>query len=75
MSDNTFDFSRIETAPKGFEVLDVKTLRHWTDKTFSFSTSRPDGFRFRSGEFVMIGLLVEGKPLVRVNSARLFIWE
>ncbi len=42
-------------------VLDV---HHWTDKLFSFSVERPAGFRFRSGEFVMIGLLNEaGAPL------------
>lgn len=59
---------KIETVPKGFEALDVLTVRHWTDKTFSFTTSRPSGFRFRSGEFAMIGLMVDGKPLVRAYS-------
>jgi len=33
-------------------VLDV---RHWTDRLFSFEVERPQSFRFRSGEFVMIG--------------------
>lgn len=34
----------------------VQSVHHWTDKTFSFKIDRPDGFRFRNGEFVMIGL-------------------
>ena len=42
-------------------VLDV---RHWTDSYFSFTTTRDDGFRFENGQFVMIGLQVEGKPLL-----------
>jgi ferredoxin--NADP+ reductase len=47
------------------EVLWVK---HWTDKLFSFAIRRPPTFRFRSGEFVMIGLPVNGKPLLRAYS-------
>ncbi|HEY5410533.1 MAG TPA: ferredoxin--NADP reductase [Caulobacteraceae bacterium] len=47
------------------EVLWVK---HWTDKLFSFALARPPTFRFRSGEFVMIGLPVDGKPLLRAYS-------
>ena len=55
-------------ALRGMELLTVDAVRHWTDKTFSFTCNRPDGFRFRSGEFVMIGLLVDGKPLLRAYS-------
>ena len=43
-------------------VLDV---RHWTDAYFSFTTARDDGFRFDNGQFVMIGLEVDGRPLMR----------
>jgi ferredoxin--NADP+ reductase len=46
-------------------VLDV---RHWTDAYFSFTVTRDDGFRFENGQFVMIGLMVEGKPLMRAYS-------
>ena len=50
-------------SPFGTEtVLDV---RHWTDSYFSFTTTRDDGFRFENGQFVMIGLEVDGKPLMR----------
>lgn len=65
----------IEDVPKGFAALDVLTVRHWTDKTFSFTCTRPPGFRFRSGEFVMIGLLVDGKPLVRAYSIASPNWD
>ena len=33
----------------------VLWVKHWTDRLFSFAITRPDSFRFRSGEFVMIG--------------------
>lgn len=46
----------------------VLAVTHWTDFLFSFHITRPDGFRFRSGEFVMIGLEVEGKRLMRAYS-------
>ena len=46
-------------------VLDV---RHWTENLFSFSTSRGPTFRFQSGQFTMIGLDIEGKPLLRAYS-------
>lgn len=47
---------------------EVLWVRHWTDKLFSFAVVRPPSFRFRSGEFVMIGLPVNGKPLLRAYS-------
>lgn len=47
----------------------VTSVRHWTDRLFSFRVTRPQSLRFRSGEFVMIGLLDEhGKPLLRAYS-------
>ena len=46
-------------------VLDV---HHWTDRLFSFRTTRDPSFRFRNGEFTMIGLKVDGKPLLRAYS-------
>ncbi|MBI2399157.1 MAG: ferredoxin--NADP reductase [Xanthomonadales bacterium] len=53
-------------------VLDV---RHWTDAYFSFTVTRDDGFRFDNGQFVMIGLMVEGKPLMRAYSIASPNWE
>lgn len=46
-------------------VLDV---HHWNDTLFSFRTTRDPGFRFDSGQFVMIGLEVDGRPLLRAYS-------
>ncbi len=66
---------KIETVPKGFEALDVLSVQHWTALTFSFTTTRPSGFRFRSGEFAMIGLMVDGKPLVRAYSIASPNWD
>jgi ferredoxin--NADP+ reductase len=46
-------------------VIDV---HHWNDSLFSFRTTRDPGFRFDSGQFVMIGLEVDGRPLMRAYS-------
>jgi ferredoxin/flavodoxin---NADP+ reductase len=46
----------------------VKSVRHWNEHLFSFSITRPTSFRFRSGEFVMIGLPGVTRPLLRAYS-------
>ena len=46
----------------------VTAVRHWNDTLFSFRTSRDESLRFRNGQFVMIGLEVNGKPLARAYS-------
>ena len=46
----------------------VLSVRHWTDRLFSFRTTRTPAFRFRSGQFVMMGLEGDGKPLLRAYS-------
>ena len=46
----------------------VTEIHHWTDKTFSFKTTRDRSFRFKNGEFAMIGLEIDGKPLLRAYS-------
>jgi ferredoxin--NADP+ reductase len=46
----------------------VLSVRHWTDTLFSFTTTRDPGFRFQSGQFAMMGLEVEGRPLLRAYS-------
>jgi len=53
---------------KGVEALEVIAVRHWTNKTFSFTCQRPKSLRFRSGEFVMIGVQNGEKPLLRAYS-------
>lgn len=46
----------------------VQQVHHWTDTLFSFTTTRDPGFRFQAGQFTMIGLEVEGRPLLRAYS-------
>jgi ferredoxin--NADP+ reductase len=46
----------------------VQTVRHWTDTLFSFTATRNPGFRFISGQFTMIGLELNGRPLLRAYS-------
>jgi len=46
----------------------VLTVHHWTDRLFSFTTTRDQTLRFSNGHFTMIGLMVEGKPLLRAYS-------
>ncbi|MEW9897696.1 ferredoxin--NADP reductase [Chitinivorax sp. PXF-14] len=46
----------------------VLSVHHWNDTLFSFKTTRDPGLRFRNGQFVMIGLQVEGRPLMRAYS-------
>lgn len=61
----------VTAAPKAnaaFNVERVTHVHHWTDQLFTFKTSRSPALRFQSGQFVMIGLEVEGRPLVRAYS-------
>ncbi|WP_375272293.1 ferredoxin--NADP reductase [Sphingomonas sp.] len=60
---------------KAFASVKVNWVRHWNEHLFSFAVERPSSFRFRSGEFVMIGLPGEeveggaaGKPIMRAYS-------
>ena len=46
----------------------VLTVHHWTDRLFSFTTTRDPSFRFANGQFTMVGLPVNGKPLLRAYS-------
>jgi len=60
----------------------VKEVRHYTDRLFSFKVTRPQSLRFRSGEFVMIGLMGDPdpntgkqKPLLRAYSIASPAWD
>ncbi len=46
----------------------VLAVHHWTDRQFSFTTTRDPSFRFLNGQFTMIGIEVDGKPLLRAYS-------
>jgi len=62
-------------ASGAFFVETVTWVQHWTDTLFSFRTTRDPGFRFQSGQFVMVGLEVDGKPLVRAYSIASPSWH
>jgi ferredoxin--NADP+ reductase len=51
-----------------FNVETVTSVHHWTDSLFSFRTTRNGHFRYRNGQFVMIGLEQGGRPLLRAYS-------
>jgi ferredoxin--NADP+ reductase len=51
-----------------FNEETVLSVHHWTDELFSFHATRSPSFRFENGQFTMIGLQVNGKPLVRAYS-------
>ncbi|MCZ8182682.1 MAG: ferredoxin--NADP reductase [Beijerinckiaceae bacterium] len=51
-----------------FNTETVTHVHHWTDRLFSFRTTRNPAFRYENGQFVMIGLPVNGKPLLRAYS-------
>ena len=51
-----------------FNRESVLSVHHWTDRLFSFTTTRDKAFRFQNGQFAMIGLEIEGRPLLRAYS-------
>ncbi|GAB2907025.1 ferredoxin--NADP reductase [Paralcaligenes sp. KSB-10] len=51
-----------------FNSEQVLSVRHWNDSLFSFTTTRDSALRFHNGHFVMLGLEVNGKPLMRAYS-------
>src|ERR1044071_2528695 len=62
-------------ASGAFFVETVTWVQHWTPSLFSFRTTRDPGLRFSSGQFVMVGLEVDGKPLVRAYSIASPAWH
>jgi len=46
----------------------VLTVHHWNESLFTFTCTRGTSLRFESGHFVMVGIMVEGKPLMRAYS-------
>jgi len=51
-----------------FNKEQVTSIKHWNDTLFSFKTSRDPSFRFKNGHFIMMGLELEGRPLMRAYS-------
>ncbi|MAD11449.1 MAG: hypothetical protein CMC04_01840 [Flavobacteriaceae bacterium] len=46
----------------------VTWIHHWSKKMFSFKTTRSPGLRFNSGEFALIGILIDDKPKLKAYS-------
>lgn len=68
----TTERPRLSTTEEQEKVLSV---HHWTDKYFSFRTTRHDGLRFENGQFVMLGLEIDGKLVRRAYSVASSNWE
>ncbi|MEM7290078.1 MAG: ferredoxin--NADP reductase, partial [Pseudomonadota bacterium] len=65
-----------DAAERHPDAQTVTAVEHYTDQLFSFRVSRPKSLRFRSGEFVMIGLVGDnGKPLLRAYSIASPAWD
>ena len=60
--------TNLEYNMSAFNEERVLTVHHWTDSLFSFTTTRDPSLRFSNGHFTMIGLRVDGKPLLRAYS-------
>ncbi|CAN7432019.1 ferredoxin--NADP reductase [Rhizobium sp. LjRoot30] len=69
----TQDFAA--SIPAGVFAETVLSVQHYTDRLFRFRMTRPAGFRFRSGEFAMIGLMVGDKPVYRAYSIASPAWD
>ena len=72
----------VKATPTLPDAQTVTEVTHWTDRLFSFRVSRPASLRFRSGEFVMIGLMGDPhpetgkvKPLLRAYSSASPSWD
>ena len=57
------------------DSLEVLSVHHYTDRLFKFRVTRPRSFRFQSGQFVMIGLEIDGKPIMRAYSMASPAWD
>jgi ferredoxin--NADP+ reductase len=51
-----------------FETETVLHTHHWNDTMFSFTTTRSPSFRFQNGNFITLGLVADGRPLMRAYS-------
>ncbi|WP_040609488.1 ferredoxin--NADP reductase [Pseudooceanicola batsensis] len=76
MTEATVTEQAIPKVPTLPDAQTVTHVKHWTDRLFSFRCTRPASLRFRSGEFVMIGLMGDtGRPLLRAYSIASPSWD
>ena len=76
------DPAQVKATPTLPDAQTVTEVQHYTDRLFRFRTTRPTSLRFRSGEFVMIGLMGDAdpktgkqKPLLRAYSIASPSWD
>ena len=69
------DVAKTTLAPAGAVSEKVTFVKHYTDRLFSFRTTRSTSLRFRAGEFVMIGLPGTEKPIFRAYSITSPTWD
>ena len=74
-SENNDDDRVVFPVPANVYAETVVSVRHYTDRLFSFRITRPQSLRFRSGEFVMIGLPNAEKPVFRAYSVASPAWD
>jgi ferredoxin/flavodoxin---NADP+ reductase len=65
----------IPTVPPGLLAEQVTEVEHYTDRLFRFRVTRPQSLRFRSGEFVMLGLPGAERPVMRAYSIASPSWD
>ncbi len=58
-----------------YEIEKVLTVHHWNESLFTFTCTRGRSLRFESGHFVMVGIVVDSKPLLRAYSIASPHWE
>ncbi|EBA15307.1 Ferredoxin--NADP(+) reductase [Roseobacter sp. SK209-2-6] len=82
VTDTATDQKPAKAVPTLPDAQTVTEVKHWTDRLFSFRCTRPASLRFRSGEFVMIGLMNDPdpktgkqKPLLRAYSIASPSWD
>lgn len=75
MNAPTLNAEIANAVPAGVYAETVTEVQHYTDRLFRFRMTRPADFRFRSGEFAMIGLMVDGKPIYRAYSIASPAWD
>ncbi|MGB0968092.1 MAG: ferredoxin--NADP reductase [Halocynthiibacter sp.] len=82
VTDTTADAPAVKAVPTLPDAQTVTEVQHYTDRLFRFRCTRPASLRFRSGEFVMIGLMGEPhpetgkqKPLLRAYSIASPSWD
>ena len=51
-----------------FDTETVLSVHHWNESLFTFTCTRGQSLRFESGHFVMVGIIVDGRPLMRAYS-------